>query len=162
MFYHRAKHSFILYQLFLKLMHGTFQSAFIFCTFFHIWIKFLLLFSLSLLGTFEHIYPSGLSVYIKHDEYGLEGHWRSYWSATLPFITHYNVCYTSCYLNHILQLCVLQPLFPWYCCLTRYWCMGNIQRILQISGMGGPQSLFYLPIKNINFSNMEMSERENI
>ena len=30
-------------------------------------------FSLFLCGTFEHIYPSGLSVYIKHDEYGLAG-----------------------------------------------------------------------------------------
>ena len=29
-------------------------------------------FSLFLCGTFEHIYPSGLSVYIKHDEYGLD------------------------------------------------------------------------------------------
>ena len=61
--------------------------------FFHIWFRFLLPFSLSLLGTFEHIYPSGLSVYIKHDEYGLEGRWRSYWSATLLFKTYYYYYY---------------------------------------------------------------------
>ena len=51
--------------------------------FFVIWFRRDQISSSSFLsGMFEHIYPSERSVYIKHDEYGLErGCSRSYWST---------------------------------------------------------------------------------